>query len=42
MTRRIIPKMRLKLHTVTRKEEEVPKEDKVVEETLLDQEVEEE
>jgi hypothetical protein len=42
MTRRIIPKTRLKLHTVTRNKEEVPEEDRVVEETLLEEEVEEE
>jgi hypothetical protein len=42
MTKRIIPKTRLKLHTVTRKEAKVPEEDRVVEETLLEEEVEEE
>jgi hypothetical protein len=42
MTRRIIPKTRLKIHTVTQKEEEVPKEDRVVEGTLLEEEAEEE
>jgi hypothetical protein len=42
MTKRIIPKTRLKIHTVTRKEEEFPEKDKVVEETLLEEEVEEE
>jgi hypothetical protein len=34
MTRYINPKMRLITCTVTRKEEEVPKEDRVVEEVL--------
>jgi hypothetical protein len=42
MKRCITPRMRLKLHTVTHKEEEVIKEDRVVEETLLEEEAEEE
>jgi hypothetical protein len=41
MKMHIIPKTRLKLHKVTRKEEEVPEEDRVVEETLLEEEAEE-
>jgi hypothetical protein len=42
MTKHIIPRTRMKLHTVTWKEEEVLEEERVVEETLLEEEVEEE
>jgi hypothetical protein len=42
MTRHIIPKTRLEIHIVTQKEEKFPKEDRVVEETLLEEEAEEE
>ena len=42
MTRHIILRMRLRNHTVTRKEEEFPMEDRVVEEVLLEEEEEEE
>jgi hypothetical protein len=42
MTKCITPRTRLKLHTITRKEAEVPEEDWVVEEIILEEEVEEE
>jgi hypothetical protein len=35
-------RMRLRNHTVTQKEEEAPKKDRLVEETLLEEEAEEE
>jgi hypothetical protein len=38
VTRHIKPKMRLRNHTVTQKEEEVPEGDKMVEEVLLEEE----
>jgi hypothetical protein len=38
MTRHINPKMRLRNHIVTQKEEEVLEEDKVVEEIILEEE----
>jgi hypothetical protein len=38
MTRHKNPNMRLRNHIVTRKEEEIPKEDKMVEEVLTEEE----
>jgi hypothetical protein len=38
MARHINPKMRLRTRTITRKEEEVPKEDRVVEEVIPEEE----
>jgi hypothetical protein len=42
MTRHKNPKMRLRNHIVTQKEDEVPEEDTMVEEVLLEKEAEEE
>jgi hypothetical protein len=42
VTKHINLGMRLRNHTITRNEEEVPGKDMVVEETLLEEEVEEE
>jgi hypothetical protein len=42
MTEHTSLRMRLRNHTITRNEEEVPEEDKMVEETLLEEEAEEE
>jgi hypothetical protein len=42
MTEHISLRMRLRNHTITWNEEEVPGKDKVVEETLLEEEAEEE
>ena len=41
MIEHIILRMRLKNHIVTRKEEKIPEEDKVVEENILEEETEE-
>jgi hypothetical protein len=42
MTRHISPRTRLKNHTVTRKEDKILEEDRVVEEVLVEEEEEEE
>jgi hypothetical protein len=42
MTECTSPRMRLRNHTITQNKEEVPEKDRVVEETLLEEEAEEE